>query len=79
MKKYILYTFKYRELGENFTKKMKEAVAGLKVMPAVFVCKFIELEKDIYVWHKGLFVCAPWAHSNGWKSRIRLGNEEVYS
>ena len=25
MKKYILDTFKYRELGENFTKKMKEA------------------------------------------------------
>ena len=26
-----------------------------------------------------LFVCAPWARSNGWKSRTRLGNEEVYS
>ncbi len=36
MKKYILNTFKYRELGENFTKKMKEAVAGLKVLPAGF-------------------------------------------
>ena len=25
------------------------------------------------------FVCAPWARSNGCKSRTRLGNEEVYS
>ena len=24
-------------------------------------------------------VCAPWARSNGWESRIRLGNKEVYS
>ena len=30
MKKYILDTFKYRELGENFTKKMKEAAKELK-------------------------------------------------
>lgn len=36
MKKYILNTFKYRELGENFTRKMKEAVAGLKVLPTAF-------------------------------------------
>lgn len=34
MKKYILDTFKYRELGENFTKKMKEAIEGLKTLPA---------------------------------------------
>jgi len=33
MKKYILDTFKYRELGENFTKKMKEAAEGLKTLP----------------------------------------------
>ena len=33
MKKYILDTFKYRELGENFTKKMKEATEGLKTLP----------------------------------------------
>lgn len=33
MKKYILDTFKYRELGENFTKKMKEATKGLKSLP----------------------------------------------
>ena len=25
------------------------------------------------------WVCAPWARSNGCKSRTRLGNEEVYS
>ena len=36
MNKYILNTFKYRELGENFTRKMKEAVAGLKVLPTAF-------------------------------------------
>lgn len=36
MKKYILDTFKYRELGENFTKKMKEAARGLKIMPTGF-------------------------------------------
>ena len=36
MKKYILDTFKYRELGENFTKKMKEAAEGLKTLPTGF-------------------------------------------
>lgn len=36
MKKYILDTFKYRELGENFTKKMKEAAEGLKTLPIGF-------------------------------------------
>lgn len=36
MKKYILDTFKYRELGENFTKKMKEATEGLKTLPTGF-------------------------------------------
>ena len=33
MKKYILDNFKYRELGENFTKKIKTAVDGLKSLP----------------------------------------------
>ncbi len=33
MKKYILENFKYRELGENFTKKIKTAVEGLKAFP----------------------------------------------
>ncbi len=36
MKRYILDTFKYRELGENFTKKMKEAAEGLKTLPTGF-------------------------------------------
>ena len=36
MKKYILDTFKYRELGEIFTKKMKEATEGLKTLPTGF-------------------------------------------
>lgn len=33
MKEYILRTFQYRELGQNFTKKMKKAVEKLKVFP----------------------------------------------
>lgn len=36
MKQYILTTFKYREFGENFTKKMKEAANGLKTQAAGF-------------------------------------------
>jgi len=36
MKKYILDTFKYRELGENFTKKMKDAANELKKLPTAF-------------------------------------------
>ncbi len=34
IKQYILRTFKYRELGENFTRKVKEAARSLKTMPA---------------------------------------------
>ena len=33
MKKYILDTFKYRELGVSFSKKMKEATKSLKILP----------------------------------------------
>ncbi len=33
MKRYILETFKYRELGDNFTKKMKAATKSLKSLP----------------------------------------------
>jgi len=33
MKKYILDKFKYRELGESFSEKMKEAMEGLKTFP----------------------------------------------
>ncbi len=33
MKKYILENFKYREPGENFTKKIKTAVGGLRTFP----------------------------------------------
>lgn len=36
MKRYIFDTFKYRELGENFTKKMKDAAEGLKILPTGF-------------------------------------------
>lgn len=36
IKKYILDTFKYREYGENFTKTMKKAAEGLKVLPTGF-------------------------------------------
>ena len=33
IKRYILDNFKYRELGENFTKKIKAATNGLKTFP----------------------------------------------
>ena len=33
MKKYIIETFKYRELGENFSKKMKKAAKSLDIFP----------------------------------------------
>lgn len=33
IKRYILDNFKYRELGENFTKKVKTAVDGLRTLP----------------------------------------------
>lgn len=36
IKKYILENFKYRELGENFTHKMKKATNGLKTLPTGF-------------------------------------------
>ena len=36
MKKYILTNFKYRELVENFSKKMKEATKQLKIVPKGF-------------------------------------------
>ena len=35
MKKYILDQFKYRELGEDFTQKMKKATNGLKTIPNI--------------------------------------------
>ncbi len=38
MKKYILDNFKYRELGENFTKKIKTAVDGY-----ISLCQLISL------------------------------------
>lgn len=33
IKKYILDNFKYRELGENFSRKIKKAVMGLDAFP----------------------------------------------
>lgn len=33
MKRYILENFRYRELGENFTRKIKAAVDGLRAFP----------------------------------------------
>lgn len=50
MKKYILDTFKYRELGENFTKKMKEAARDLKTLPTGYdVSGFQYKGYDIYL------------------------------
>ncbi len=36
MRKYILDTFQYRELGENFIKKMKEATEEIRAFPLSF-------------------------------------------
>ena len=33
-KKYILFQFKYRQLAENFSKKMKKALLSLDTLPA---------------------------------------------
>ena len=58
MKKYILDTFKYRELGENFTKKMKSATEGLKLFPKGFgTIGFRYRGYDIYMrpYHTYLF------------------------
>lgn len=35
MKRYILDTFKYHELGDNFSKKIGEAIDSLRVMPRI--------------------------------------------
>ena len=53
MKKYILENFKYRELGENFTQKMKKATNGLKTLPTGFdtvsnVCHIPDTESQPY-------------------------------
>ena len=33
IKNYIVDTFKYKELGQNFTKKVKAAIKALKKLP----------------------------------------------
>ena len=58
MKKYILETFKYRELGENFTKKMKEATKALKTLPTGYdTVEFMYRGYNIYLkpYHTYLF------------------------
>ena len=50
MKRYILDNFKYRELDESFTEKMKAAVNGLKVFPAGYnITGFCYRGYDIYL------------------------------
>ena len=50
MKEYILKTFKYRELGENFTKKMKEAAKEIKKLPTGYSkTEFQYRGYDIYI------------------------------
>lgn len=50
IKQYILKTFKYRELGENFTRKVKEAVKSLKMMPTGYeTTGFVYRGYDIYI------------------------------
>lgn len=49
MKKYILDNFKYRELGENFTKKIKTAANSLRTLPTGYNTTGIRYrEYDIY-------------------------------
>lgn len=50
MKKYILDNFKYRELGENFTKKIKAAVDELRTFSTVHNITGIQYRGyDIYL------------------------------
>lgn len=50
MKKYILDNFKYRELGENFTKKIRKATNGLKTLPTAHnITGFVYKGYKIYV------------------------------
>lgn len=50
MKKYILDNFCYRELGDNFSKKIRQATNGLKTMPKGHnVTGFVYRGYDIYV------------------------------
>lgn len=50
IKKYILDNFKYRELGENFTKKIKAAVDGLRILPTGYNMTGIRYRGyDIYI------------------------------
>lgn len=50
IKQYILKTFKYRELGENFTRKVKEAAKSLKTMPTGYeTTGFVYRGYDIYI------------------------------
>ncbi len=50
IKRYILDNFKYRELGENFTKKVKTAVDGLRTLPTGYSTTGIRYRGvDIYL------------------------------
>ena len=50
MKKYIIETFKYRELGENFSKKIKKAAKSLDTFPVGYESTgFIYRGYEIYV------------------------------
>lgn len=49
-KKYILDTFKYRDLGDNFSKKIKKAAMELEVLPQGHSrTKFAYRGYDIYM------------------------------
>ncbi len=50
LKKYILNNFKYRELGENFSEKIKTAVDGLRTFPTGYNTTGIQYRGyDIYL------------------------------
>lgn len=49
-KKYIIDTFKYREVGENFSKKIKKAAKELEVLPQGYSrTEFAYRGYDIYM------------------------------
>ena len=49
MKKYILDNFKYREIGESFSKKMRKATESLKTFPTGYDAVGFGIEDTIYI------------------------------
>mgnify|MGYP004557492983 CR=1 FL=1 len=69
------------ELGLNLKKMWDEFSLKATISKTILITKiYNKLKKERYVECSASFlVRAPWARSNGCKSRTHLGNEEVYS